>query len=759
MSFKDLAAPYIAMGISVFPLQPKSKVPPDWMLKFPVLASVDPKQIDEWDSKLPDANLALLSKADSVGDPCFLEFDVPKGMTDACAEMGQEFPHTRIHISGRKFSHIVFTHTERSLAIGNRNAKLAGGKEWFSFRAKNRYVLGPGSVHPETGNVYGVKADVMPIAIPDWVCDWIERHSVSERKTMGNLPPVSEEFDFDDFAESLPFSLLQDGDYYIASFCPGVGRKHKNSLKTGIYFDGGVLGWNCFAQKCPCAYDENGSHVSIGGMLKFLREEFDWEYDGVIWDKQTTQEMMEDFGAEMVDLAEAEKAIFDDPVQPISNPIPTHSETGPTHPCTRCGGGIDDKRMTSVCDACVEKAQPLPKTEEKQPEPEAEKPADTKEFVLQAGKTNDDVYSLIGILASDIEPEKLEWLWRDKIPAGKITLFAGQPDCGKSLALLDVIAHITTGKDFPDGAVNEHPEGRKVLLAATEDDLASTLVPRLIAAGADMTRVVILKRVIVENGAKQKTKKRMLQLGEDSKLLKLTLRKNPDIAVVALDPISSYFGDCDPNKDKEIRPVMEAIQAACDESKTAFIGIIHNNKRGDADAIGKILGASSIVGVSRAVWGFCKDKEKKGEFYMSLVKGNLSRKRSGMKYMIEDAFVEIDGEKEILPKTAWIGESEESADEVMQKNRDAEGAGKDDKKSGKATALIQGELEKAPRLAREMYELGEKEGIGEKTMKRAVKELGIFVKKQPSGPWWWSLNEAEPWNIEERIMTVVGDGL
>ena len=60
--------------------------------------------------------------------------------------------------------------------------------------------------------------------------------------------------------------------------------------------------------------------------------------------------------------------------------------------------------------------------------------------------------------------------------------------------------------------------------------------------------------------------------------------------MVALDPISSYFGECDPNKDKEIRPVMEAIADACESSKTAFVGIIHNNKRGDADAIGKILG-------------------------------------------------------------------------------------------------------------------------------------------------------------------------
>ena len=109
---------------------------------------------------------------------------------------------------------------------------------------------------------------------------------------------------------------------------------------------------------------------------------------------------------------------------------------------------------------------------------------------MQVGTNNKgDVISLIGTLASDIKPEPLEWLWRGKIPAGKITLFAGQPDCGKTLAMLDFIARVTTGKDFPDGTKNERG-AQRVLLAATEDDLKSTLIPRLIAAEADLTKAV-----------------------------------------------------------------------------------------------------------------------------------------------------------------------------------------------------------------------------------------------------------------------------
>ena len=60
--------------------------------------------------------------------------------------------------------------------LGNRSAKR-GGKEWFSLRMHNRYVLGPGSIHPETGNEYLVQSDILPIDFPDWLCAWIEKRA------------------------------------------------------------------------------------------------------------------------------------------------------------------------------------------------------------------------------------------------------------------------------------------------------------------------------------------------------------------------------------------------------------------------------------------------------------------------------------------------------------------------------------------------------------------------------------------------------
>jgi hypothetical protein len=64
--------------------------------------------------------------------------------------------------------------------------------------------------------------------------------------------------------------------------------------------------------------------------------------------------------------------------------------------------------------------------------------------------------------------------------------------------------------------------------------------------------------------------------------------------------ITSYFGDVNPNIDKEVRPVMDALKKVFGDCKATFVGIIHHNKRNDAVAIQKVLGASSVAGAVRA---------------------------------------------------------------------------------------------------------------------------------------------------------------
>jgi hypothetical protein len=87
MSFLSIATPFIQLGIPVFPLSPKTKIPPSG-LHFLEEATIDPKKVASWNEENPDYNVALLANDEF----CFLEFDVAKGMSTAAAEMGQKSP-------------------------------------------------------------------------------------------------------------------------------------------------------------------------------------------------------------------------------------------------------------------------------------------------------------------------------------------------------------------------------------------------------------------------------------------------------------------------------------------------------------------------------------------------------------------------------------------------------------------------------------------------------------------------------------------
>jgi hypothetical protein len=346
--------------------------------------------------------------------------------------------------------------------------------------------------------------------------------------------------------------------------------------------------------------------------------------------------------------------------------------------------------------------------------------------------------SLTAINATDIAPEQLKWLWPDRIAYGKICLYTGKPDCGKSLALNDLIARITTGSDWADGQKNAWGP-KDVMLACSEDDLGDTVVPRLNAAGADLKRIKFIHRVIMKSPETDST--RQLQLASDTSLLKKALAAYPDVVLVGLDPVTSFFGDVNINVDQEIRPVMDALVGVCNASGASLVAIIHHNKRSDVDALQKILGASSVAGAVRTAWGFSRDPDNKDEFFMSLVKNNLSKRRTGLKYKI----AEKDVNGITAPHTVWGEETEATANELLDAERDTSGR-KDNKQITLARAFLPFALKgKGARPCTELYREAEAEGISVATLKRAKNDFPIQVIKQ-SHNWAWL------WH-EERVAT------
>ena len=171
---------------------------------------------------------------------------------------------------------------------------------------------------------------------------------------------------------------------------------------------------------------------------------------------------------------------------------------------------------------------------------------------------------------SDIEPEKLEWLWPYRIPMGKLTLLVGDPGVGKTILTMDLAAHVSTGKPWPD-LPNETIEVGSVIILTAEDDLADTVRVRLEAAGANLDRVETITD-IKESGQNNKEKKRNLyNLTEDRVVLTKAIAQIKDVRLVVIDPITAYMGGKNPNSNTEVREYLAPL------AKLAAVQISHTN--------------------------------------------------------------------------------------------------------------------------------------------------------------------------------------
>jgi hypothetical protein len=125
-----------------------------------------------------DANTAAVARADDGGF-CFFEVDRANYHSVIEKMTGHKFPDTFCVSSrpGQGRGHFYFKHTAASIALGNAQAKDENGELW-SFRANDRYVVGPLSVHPE-GPTHTVVKNSPIASVPDWLVQWISQNKSS----------------------------------------------------------------------------------------------------------------------------------------------------------------------------------------------------------------------------------------------------------------------------------------------------------------------------------------------------------------------------------------------------------------------------------------------------------------------------------------------------------------------------------------------------------------------------------------------------
>jgi putative DNA primase/helicase len=197
-------------------------------------------------------------------------------------------------------------------------------------------------------------------------------------------------------------------------------------------------------------------------------------------------------------------------------------------------------------------------------------------------------------LASDIQPEPIEWFWPQRFSRGSLTIITGLPGLSKSLLTIDITARITTGGKWPDGT-GSAPQGG-VLMFGTEDDPERIVVPRLMAAGADLSLVRIVE------GAEDRRHEWLapISIDRDLQLVREQLDSFPECKAIIFDPLTQFI-EAEENSNAQTRAALAPLVTLAQERGITVLAVMHLNKKSDAMAVQRIAGASSYGQIARHI--------------------------------------------------------------------------------------------------------------------------------------------------------------
>jgi hypothetical protein len=330
-----------------------------------------------------------------------------------------------------------------------------------------------------------------------------------------------------------------------------------------------------------------------------------------------------------------------------------------------------------------------------------------------------------------IKPRDVEFIWEGRLARGKHTCIGGDPGTAKSQIVYSIVAAITTGGPWPCGE-GVAPRGNVIILSA-EDDPDDTIVPRLIAAGANLDRVHIISAVAADAGTKT------FNLQADLDLLERKIDEVGNVVLVSIDPVSSYLGKTDSHKNAEVRGVLEPISEMAARKRVAILSVTHFSKDGpnsSKKALHRFIGSIAFVGAPRAAFAVISDSDNEGRMLFLHAKNNMAAPPAGLAYRVVQRC--LPGLARAISYVEWEAEHVKmSANDAM--SAEAEG-GKKRSQLAEAQEFLREKLAGGTVPAREVAQHAAALGIAARTLRRARKSAGVLVEKTGmDGGWVWSL--------------------
>ncbi len=332
---------------------------------------------------------------------------------------------------------------------------------------------------------------------------------------------------------------------------------------------------------------------------------------------------------------------------------------------------------------------------------------------------------------SDVKAEPINWLWKDRIARGKVSMIAGDPGLGKSQLTALMASIVSRGGTWPVDKT-PCPKGSVIFLSA-EDDAADTIRPRLEAVEADIYKVWVLD-AIKEQDSDGKPIQRCFNLKSDLERLGQLLEKLDDVALVIIDPISAYLGGTDSHKNSDIRALLSPLSDLASKYQTAFICVTHLNKGQSKQALQRVTGSGAFVAAARAAYVVAKDQDTPERRLFLPIKNNIGDDLSGFAFSIQS--VQLDSRIETSKIVFEDMLITASADEMLSPEID------DGEKTAidEAMEFLEDTLGHLGLSYKNVEKLARNAGVSVRTLRRAKDRLGVqSIKEGPS--WIWKFPE------------------
>lgn len=312
------------------------------------------------------------------------------------------------------------------------------------------------------------------------------------------------------------------------------------------------------------------------------------------------------------------------------------------------------------------------------------------------------------IKMSSVEVEEIQWIWYPYIPRGKVTIIQGDPGEGKTTFVLAMIALLTKGEPLPESEIGGEPIS--VIYQTAEDGLADTIKPRLLAAGADCERVLVIDESAYE-----------LTLSDErlGQAIKQTGAK-----LIVLDPLQAYLGgDVDMHRANEIRPIFKRLCLMAEHNNCAVVLIGHMNKMQGTKSAYRGLGSIDFRAAARSVLVVGRLKDEPTIRIVAHDKSSLAPEGKSIAFALD-------------PDSGfqWKGYCETSVDELLS------GKGSLLSKTSQAENLLRELLSDGEILSDEVMSKAAELGISERTVKIAKQNLGVKSFRK-GGKWYAALSE------------------